>query len=239
MVQADGSGLVRLTNDPAVESSPAWSPDGTRTAFVSQRGGNAEVWAMNANGSGQMDLTVTPGLDESSPAWSPDGERIAYTVVSRYGRIVSFSQALGIASIVLQTAMLMGFVLLAMRRWTLPFGAVTVLLTVNAGLMTVLEYQRWLFVSFMVAGVLADILLRVARPSAGRRAALYLFSFAVPAVLFSAYFLLLQVTQGIGWPVHLWAGSIVLAGVTGVLLGYLLAPPPAPARGPETSDGLS
>jgi hypothetical protein len=60
-------------------TDPAWSPDGLRIAFVSDRNGNADVWIMNANGSDQTQLTFESGATEA-PAWSPDGTRIAYGV---------------------------------------------------------------------------------------------------------------------------------------------------------------
>src|SRR5215208_3831615 len=49
-MNADGSGVTRLTNDPARDIQPAWSPDGTKIAFVSIRDGNTEVYVMNADG---------------------------------------------------------------------------------------------------------------------------------------------------------------------------------------------
>ena len=57
--------------------SPTWAPDGTRLAFRSDREGNDEVYVMNADGSGQRNLTRHPASDYS-PAWSPDGRRIAF-----------------------------------------------------------------------------------------------------------------------------------------------------------------
>jgi hypothetical protein len=79
------------------------------------------------------------------------------------------------------------------------------------------------------AGVVADLLLRWLKPSATRLTALRLFAFAVPAVYYGLYFLLLLLTEGVGWSVHLWAGSIVLAGIVSWLLSYILVPPPRPS----------
>lgn len=76
-VEPDGSGLTRLTNHPAFDGDPAWSPDGQRIAFRSQRDGNNEIYVMNADGTGVLRLTFHPG-DDLRPAWSPDGQQIAF-----------------------------------------------------------------------------------------------------------------------------------------------------------------
>ena len=76
-MSADGSGQTRLTNNPVLDGSPSWSPDGGRIAFDSLRDGNGEIYVMNADGSGQTRLTDDPGVD-GSPSWSPDGSRIAF-----------------------------------------------------------------------------------------------------------------------------------------------------------------
>src|SRR3954453_1366820 len=89
-VNADGSGATNLTNDPAADTDPVWSPDGTRIAFVRAGEGHTNIWVMNADGSGQVNLTPGPfGTGTSqcpdsnggygvSPTWSPDGTQIAY-----------------------------------------------------------------------------------------------------------------------------------------------------------------
>ncbi|NRA09710.1 MAG: PD40 domain-containing protein, partial [Myxococcales bacterium] len=65
------SNRMNLTNDPAGDFDPAWSPDGTQIAFYSVRDGNFEIYVMNAvDGSNQTRLTNDPS-DDTSPAWSP------------------------------------------------------------------------------------------------------------------------------------------------------------------------
>jgi Tol biopolymer transport system component len=77
-INVDGSGETRLTDSPGLDGFPAWSPDGERVAFVSDRdGGDWEIYVMDADGSKQTRLTDTPA-DEEFCAWSPDGEKIAY-----------------------------------------------------------------------------------------------------------------------------------------------------------------
>ena len=81
-VHADGSALRQLTRTRAAafEGSPAYSPDGSRIAYVC---GNYELCVMNADGSAQARLTTNdwPRVFryDSSPAWSPDGRTIAFT----------------------------------------------------------------------------------------------------------------------------------------------------------------
>jgi TolB protein len=80
VMNADGSGQTRLTNNSAVDVDPAWSADGTKIAFTSTRDGapsDGEIYVMSADGSGQTRLTDLPGSN-GEPAWSPDGTKIVF-----------------------------------------------------------------------------------------------------------------------------------------------------------------
>ena len=61
-----------------INSSPTWSPDGKRLAFVSNRFGTPQIFVMNADGSGVQRLTYQ-GKYNQTPVWSPRGDLIAFT----------------------------------------------------------------------------------------------------------------------------------------------------------------
>src|SRR5215217_879049 len=79
-MNADGSNLRNLTNNPASDTEPEISPDGTKIAFVSTRDGilNPEIYTMNADGSNQQRLTKDDtNVADVHPTWDPTGQRIA------------------------------------------------------------------------------------------------------------------------------------------------------------------
>ena len=77
VARSDGSGARRLTSGGGLNVDPEWSPDGTRIAFFSDRGGPGEIWVMAPDGSAVQRLTEGPSLN-ASPSWSPDTTRIAF-----------------------------------------------------------------------------------------------------------------------------------------------------------------
>ena len=86
VMAADGKNQRRLTNNPASDYSPSWSPDGKRIAFVSRRDGHvhpirgwstSEIYVMDADGGNPQNLTNDPHHDWG-PSWSPDGKRIVF-----------------------------------------------------------------------------------------------------------------------------------------------------------------
>ena len=75
--QARAQDLVRLTHHPAEDRAPAWSPDGTKLLFTSDRDGNRSVYLVDADGSNLERITSLDNIDRY-PAWSPDGERVVF-----------------------------------------------------------------------------------------------------------------------------------------------------------------
>ena len=89
VVNADGSGLRRLTSDPLpatyADRTPAWSPDGARLAFASDRDGGTQIWTMRADGTDPRQVTSGATSRGYEPSWSPDGARLVFRRVRNVG----------------------------------------------------------------------------------------------------------------------------------------------------------
>jgi hypothetical protein len=148
-------------------------------------------------------------------------------------------QALGVVGMLWDTVLLMGFVLLTMRRWILPVGALTLVIGLNAVAMGFLHRGVYPFVPVVarvVAALGAEVVYVWLQPSAQRPSPWRLFAIVVPMLLTTLHFSALGSTIGVWWSVHLWAGTIVLTGLVGLLISLLLVLPPWPGRSPLELD---
>ena len=81
LIRADGTGLRRLPGTRPGDQNPAWSPDGRKLVFWTDKNSLGEIYVANADGSGRRRLSRTdPDVEPSDqyPAWSPDGRLIAF-----------------------------------------------------------------------------------------------------------------------------------------------------------------
>jgi hypothetical protein len=136
----------------------------------------------------------------------------------------ALAEELGVLGVILQTALSMTVALLLVRRFKLPPGSLTVLLGVTALLVTFIRAFDPIFLVAVIGGVVGDVLLLALRPSAERPVRARVLAAVVPVVIYALYFAALSASDGIWWPVPLWTGSIVLAGVTGWLVGLVVFP---------------
>src|SRR5438552_7832311 len=84
------SQLRPVSADTGQQIDPAFSPDGSRIAFVSNRDGNAEIYAMDADGTNVTRLTSDPQLD-GHPVFAPDGQAILFQSQRAGGKLQVFS----------------------------------------------------------------------------------------------------------------------------------------------------
>ncbi|MGH2720793.1 MAG: hypothetical protein ACRDJO_04210 [Actinomycetota bacterium] len=224
-MRPDGSDLRRLTTDDAPDVRPVWSPDSSQLAFVSWRGGEADIYTMRADGSGVTNLSRRPGSEEHGGlAWSTAGIAFASEGHEPFWQADFFREALGMAGIMIQTVILMGFVLLPVRRKALPFGGLALVFAGTTALMAIVSDEYVLVPGAFLAGLAADVAAKRLRP-AQSTSGFRLFAALAPAFWYAAYFAGVQATGGIGWTIHMWTGAIVIPGLVGWLLSYLVVPP--------------
>ena len=77
VARTDGSEEFRVTSDRYSASAPSWSPDGSRIAFLSNRGESTEVWVLPFRAGEASQVTDTPE-DVTEFLWSPDGSQVAF-----------------------------------------------------------------------------------------------------------------------------------------------------------------
>jgi WD40 repeat protein len=155
----------------------------------------------------------------ATPAFQPAGTSNYITYLK------DLVESWGVLSILLQSGLLIGTMLLITRRQWVPLGTFTIMLGVSLLMSCILLGNYILIPVAILSGLAADIFYRLLQPSAERVGALRLFVFVVPVCLFLLYFLDLRIFKNVWWPLTIWSGSIFMSGITGLLLSYLFVPP--------------
>jgi hypothetical protein len=165
-------------------------------------------------------------LGVTTEAAQPYLDRVA---ARTYQGVMPYDQAIqiGLFGVMLQSALLVGLVLKVRERFELPFGSLTVIV----GLQALLIVSAASTIDFMVlvavlGGLAGDLWLLVLRDRPGA------FAFALPATLYAIYIGSLLLVYGTWWEVHAVTGIIVVAGLTGWLVNFVMRRPPAVAGAP-------
>ena len=221
----DGSNARKIPRTS--NQTPALSRDGRQLAYVAADLGSDQLFVSNADGSQPRDLSQLSGLNVESVAWTPDG-RIVFTALGRSSQVHSGSGPIvALTAIMLQGILIAGGVLLLVRRWNVPIGALTLMLTFFALSMAVQTDLYIYAIAGFVTGLAADIAVALLhdRIRAGRL--FYVLGFAVPALFTSLYLIITVQAAGgqSGWVWNLLLGAPMLAGTAGLFLAYCFDSP--------------
>jgi hypothetical protein len=214
---------------------PAFSPRGDMLAYVFTKNGANDIGVVRLTRSGApTDLTNLSGMYASRPAWSPDG-RIYYTAAAN-GSILDtdIAQAFAVDTFLISSVLIMGALLVLIRRFHLPVGAITVLIAIYAVEQATQQDHYFAILPAIGAAVVADVSIAMVRLREGPL--FYAFAFAFSCLFTAVSIAAINAqTGGLGWPPDLTFGTPVLAGFAGLLIAFCCAIPlPAPASSPAT-----
>src|SRR5207248_1381502 len=145
-------------------------------------------------------------------------------------RVLYTAEFAGVARVLATNVIVFAPLLLALRRWQLPFGSATFLLVVVSAAMSGLAtFDLGLtVVAALVGGLLFDTIVTLTRPDPSRTFGYRAAALIVPFVMWSVYFAILWTAYGIVWPFDLALGTVGVASITTTLLSYVAISPAVP-----------
>ncbi|MES2966640.1 MAG: hypothetical protein V4668_02545 [Patescibacteria group bacterium] len=139
---------------------------------------------------------------------------------------INWGGGLGIANIIVFTGIFMGITLASIRHWKFPFGSFATILTLNAFAITMMHGEYYIFIlTALIAGILIDILYQKVYALSLKERHIRIFGIFTPIILFTTYVITILLIDTTPWSIHMWLGSIVISGITGGLMTYLVVPP--------------
>jgi WD40 repeat protein len=229
----DGSNARTLVTKS--DGTPSVSPDGNQLAYLANDLGSEQLWIANSDGSKARDLSRLSGLDVQDVAWTRDG-RVVFSARGRNNQLHSgLGPSVAISGLIIEAILVAGAVLLLVRRWNVPLGALTLVLTGFALAMAVQSDFYLYAIAGLVTGIAADVAVATLHERLREGSAYYALGFCVPA-LFTALFLIITVESGggkSGWVWNLLLGAPLLAGAAGLFLAYCFD---SPIEAPKLSE---
>jgi hypothetical protein len=184
-----------------------------------RRGGNRATWPAIISGALTLSmLTFFIQFDQ------PLIDRWAAGTVADPRGPMWMEEELGMIGLILYAAMVAGLLVILLRRFELPIGAVTVILTMNALLVSPVANHTELVAVALLGGVAGDLLVYVLRPSPARPYAFHAFMFLAPAALTVSYLVVLGATAGVWWEPTIWTGAVPVTGMVGWLVSFIALP---------------
>lgn len=132
-------------------------------------------------------------------------------------------QAMGMSGVIITAAILAGVFLPFIKRWRVFFGSFAFIFTLNGLALSILEDHYWFALSALSAGLCIDVFLYAIRNKVFKLIWFRVASFVIPFILFLFYVVFVMFYDGTWWSVHSWTGVPVIAGIVGLLVGYVVS----------------
>lgn len=211
--------------DQAEAWAPRWSPDGEQLLVTTNAAGELDLAIVDlASGEARL-LEGAPGMDERDGQWLPQARGIVYQAVPGGPSLGFMSQAIGSLGQLAAGLALVGVLLFALARWPwpgLPAGSLALVLGLDAVAMAPLVEEWRMLLAGLVSALVLELIYHWLRPQPRATARFRLFAFLVPFVYLLVPNIAVLLTEGMGWTVHLWTGTAVMAGLGGVLMSFLV-----------------
>lgn len=231
LLLTDGAG-TKAVKLPVNGSEPALSPDGKRMAFIATADGAAQLFIADVNGYHPFDATQLASQDASHPAWRSNDE-LVFTATGRAPAVyTSVAQGYSIDAVIVSALIATGILLLLVRRWRMPLGAITVLLALYSIALATQSDTYWDIPAALITGIIADIYLGLFRDRARAGNGFYAFAFIIPFAMTALYVGSVRLHDGaLGWAPNMIFGAPFIAGFAGMLVSFCFAPPLPQAAG--------
>jgi Tol biopolymer transport system component len=222
---ADGSDLRKLTESEGNDYSPSFSPDGSTLAFLSDRSGRDEIHTLTLVSGVVAQVTDDARLVTSlaQEPWSPDGTTLVYA-----GRLLTpeetaaVNDAYDVARLLLTVATLAAVLLGAWRAVSWAPGIALAVFGISAMLLAVVYDELRFVPALLLAGLAAEVAVRLLRPDRGSRGRIRAIAAFAPAAWTVGWVATLLVAGALRWSVDLTVALVMCSAGIGVLLAQFL-----------------
>jgi Tol biopolymer transport system component len=221
----DGTHATTLLQPAMRASAPTFSPDGTRLAFLANTDDGTQLFLAAANGSHPENVSRFSGGDVGHPAWLGN-DRLIFTAGGNGAQHAGFGSSLALASLLLQSVLIAGILLVAVRRWRVPVGTFTLVLPAFALAMAAQSDAYVDAIPAFAAGLCADVALLTLRDALRSGLGFYLFAALLPGLLCGFYLVTTIVAAGgTAWTPDMLLGAPLLSAAAGLAVAFCYDPP--------------
>ncbi len=226
LAQLDGSHSTVVVPSGLGASTLALSPDARHVAFVAPSGGGAQVFVAGADGSHASNVSQLAGFDAQHPAWLDDRHVVFSASAHGPPEHSGIGSGLGVAANILESVLLAGVLLVAVRRWRVPFGAFTLILALFALAMAAQTDYYYDAIPALITGLCADVAIVFLRDRVRQGIGFYAFAALLPGVFAALYFAAtVYAGGGTSWTPDMLLGTPIICACAGLLVAFCYEPP--------------